>query len=160
MANFGPKPWSNPFGQLSIFAFYELLVFIAQKGVFSFQNIIKHIFVANIAYNNEVKKWPILDQNHELNPLENSHFFDFLNFLLLQPRQVFFVLEYYETQFPGSYCLKKLGEKMANFGPKPLTNPFGKLSIFGLFDLLVFIAQKGVFSFQNIIKDIFLAYIE
>ena len=29
MANFGPKPWVNPFGKISIFRLFELLVFIA-----------------------------------------------------------------------------------------------------------------------------------
>ena len=43
---------------------------------------------------------------------------------------------------------------MAIFRPKPWVNPFGKRSIFRLFQLLVFIGQKGVFSFQNIAKDI------
>ena len=42
---------------------------------------------------------------------------------------------------------KKKVEKMANFGPKPWVNPFGKMSIFPLFELLVFVASKGVFSF-------------
>ena len=35
----------------------------------------------------------------------------------------------------------------------------GKMSIFRLFERFVFIAWKGVFSFQNIVKDIFLVYI-
>ena len=48
---------------------------------------------------------------------------------------------------------------MAIFGSKPWVNPFGEKSIFRLFELLVFIALKGVFSFYNIVKDIFLAYI-
>ena len=69
---------------MAIFPPFELLVFIALKGVFSFHNIIKLIFLAYIA-------------------------------------------------------LKKDG-KMANFGPKPCTNPFGKMAIFTLFELLVFIA--------------------
>ena len=43
--------------------------------------------------------------------------------------------------------------------PKPWVNPSAKISIFGLFELLVFIGYKVVFSFQNIVKDIFLAYI-
>ena len=34
------------------------------------------------------------------------------------------------------------------------------MAIFLLFELLFFIAQKGVFSFQNIVKDNFLFYIE
>ena len=71
----------------------------------------------------------------------------------------FFVLEYHKRHFPGLYCLKKKIGKMAIFGPKPWVNPFGKMSIFRLFELLVFLTYNGVFSFQNIIKDIFLAYI-
>ena len=35
---------------------------------------------------------------------------------------------------------------MAIFGAKPLVKPFGKVSIFQLFEFLVFIAYKGVFS--------------
>ena len=34
MAFFGPKPWVNPFGKMSIFQLFELVVFIAEKGVF------------------------------------------------------------------------------------------------------------------------------
>ena len=48
---------------------------------------------------------------------------------------------------------------MVIFGPKPWVNTIGKMSIFRLFELLVFIAWKVVFSFSNIVKDIFLAYI-
>ena len=101
---FTPKPWVNPFGKMSIFRLFELLVYIAQKGVSSFQNIVKDVFLAYIA------------------------------------------------------SKQKVG-KMAIFGPKPWVNPFGKMSIFQLFELLVFIAQKGIFSFQNIVKEIFLVYI-
>ena len=42
----------------------------------------------------------------------------------------FFHLEYRKRHFPGRYCLKKKGGKMAIFGPKPWVNPFGKMSIF------------------------------
>ena len=52
----------------------------------------------------------------------------------------FFVLEYHKRHFPGLYCLKKKVVKMAIFGPKPWVNPFGKMSIFRLFGLPVFIA--------------------
>ena len=104
MPNFGPKPWTNPFRKNSLFRLSQNLVFIAKKGVLSLQNTIKHIFLAYIA-------------------------------------------------------LKKEDGKMANFGPKPWTNPFRKNSIFRLSQHLVFIAQKGVLSLQNTIKHIFLAYI-
>ena len=84
MANFWPKPWINPFGKISIFRLFELVVFIAQKGVFSFQNIVKHIFLPNIALKKKTMgKWPIFDQNHGLTPLEKSQFFDFFNLLFL-----------------------------------------------------------------------------
>ena len=38
------------------------------------------------------------------------------------------------------YCLNKKVGKMAIFEPKPLVNNFGKMSIFRLYELLVFIA--------------------
>ena len=48
---------------------------------------------------------------------------------------------------------------MTNFRAKPWVNPFKKMSIFRLFQLVVFITSKWVFSFQNIKKNVFLAYI-
>ena len=75
MAIFGPKPWASPFGKMSIFRLFEPLVYIAQKGVFSLQSIAKAIFLALIAYKKKVEKWPFLDQNHELTPLEKCQLF-------------------------------------------------------------------------------------
>ena len=83
MAFFGPKPWVNPFGKMSIFRLFEFFVFIAWKGVFSFLNIVKDIFLAYIAFKKKLEKWPFLDQNHGLTRLEKCQFFDFLNFLFL-----------------------------------------------------------------------------
>ena len=159
MAIFGQQPWVNPFGKMSIFRLFELLDFIAQKAVLSFQNIIKEIFQANIALKKMLEKWPFLDQNHGLTHFEKYKFFNFMKFLFLQPKRRFLVLQYRKRHFPWLYCLKKQVGKMAIFGPKPWGNPFGKMAIFRRFDLLVLIALKGVFSFQNIIKDIFVAYI-
>ena len=48
---------------------------------------------------------------------------------------------------------------MGNFVPKLWVNLFGKMSVFRLFELFVFIGYKGVFSMKKIVKDIFLAYI-
>ena len=104
MVTFGAKPQVNPFGKMSSFRLFELLVFKAQKGVFSFQNIVKDIL-----------------------------------------------------QLP--YIAQKKVSKMAILRPKPWIKPFGKMSIFRLFVVLLFSAQKGVFSFQNIVRDIFLCYI-
>ena len=52
----------------------------------------------------------------------------------------FIVLEYHKRHFKGLYCLKKKVGKMAIFAPKPWVYPFGKKSIFRVFELLVFIA--------------------
>ena len=60
MAIFGPKPWVNPFGKMSIFRLFELLLFFS-----------------------------------------------------LERR--LFVLEYRKRDFPGLYCQKKKGGKMAVF---------------------------------------------
>ena len=51
-----------------------------------------------------------------------------------------FVLEYRKKHFPGLHCLKEKVGKMAIFAPKPWVNLFGKMSIFPLFELVVFIA--------------------
>ena len=83
MVSFGPKPWVNPFGKMSIFRILELL-----------------------------------------------------RFYCLERR--FFVLEYRKSHFPNQYCLKKKVGKMAIFAPKPWVNPFGKMSIFPFFELVVF----------------------
>ena len=50
------------------------------------------------------------------------------------------MLEYGKSRFPGLFSLKKRVGKMPIFGPKPWVNPFGKMSVFRLFELLVFIA--------------------
>ena len=51
----------------------------------------------------------------------------------------FIVVEYDKRHFPGLYCAKKKVGKMAIFIPKSRFNHFGKMSIFPLFELYVFI---------------------
>ena len=52
----------------------------------------------------------------------------------------FFAIEYRKRHFSGLCSLKNKVEKMAIFGPKAWVNPFGKISIFRLFELVVFMA--------------------
>ena len=59
----------------------------------------------------------------------------------------FVVLDYRKSHFPNQYCLTKKVGKMAIFRPKPWGNPFGKSSVFRQFELVVFIAYKGIYSF-------------
>ena len=60
MAIFGPIPWVNPFENMSIVRLFELFVFIALKGIFSFQNIVKDIFLAYMAMVNPFEKTSIV----------------------------------------------------------------------------------------------------
>ena len=57
----------------------------------------------------------------------------------------FFVLEYRKRHFPGLYCLTNKIGNMAIFGPKPWVNPFGKMSTFLIFELLVFFGLERRF---------------
>ena len=80
--------------------------------------------------------------------MEKCQFFDFLNFLFLEPRKAFFgsAISLRILSWPILIKKKKVG-KMTIFGPKPWVNPFEKMSFFPIFERLVFIAQRGVFSF-------------
>ena len=127
MTIFGPKQWVNPFGKKSIFRLFELLVFIAQKGIFRSRILYKTFSWSILPKKKKFEKQPFLVQNHGLTPLEKCQFFDFFNCLFLQPREAFFVLEYPKRHFPGQCCLKKKVGKMAIFGPKPWVNPLGKM---------------------------------
>ena len=73
-------------------------------------------------------------------PWKNINFSTFSTSTFYSLEKRFLVLEYRKTTFPGQDCLKKKHKKPGNFGPKPPTNPFGKISIFRLCHLLVFIA--------------------
>ena len=76
-----------------------------------------------------------------VNPLlKNINFLTFSTSCFYSLERRFFVLEYRKRYFPGPYCLKNKVGKMAIFGPKPWVKPYGKMSIFRLFQLLVFIA--------------------
>ena len=161
MSIFGLKPSVNPFGKMSIFRLFEPLVFMSQKSVFTFQNIIKDIFLAYIVSKKKVGKMVIFGPKPWVNPFGKMFIFRLFELLVfIGQKDIFFVLKYHRIHFPGLYWLKKKVAKVEIFGLKPWVNPFEKISIFRLFKLFVFMAQKGcLFSFQNIIEYIFLVYI-
>ena len=156
MAIFGPKPWVNPFGKMSIFRLFELLVFIVQKGVFLFQNIVKDIFLAYIAFKKKLEKWPFLDQNHGLTPFEKCQFFDFLDVFFYSLERCFFVVEYRKRHFPCLYCLKKICWKNGQFFFQ--NHGFTRLEKCQFFEFLNFLflqPRKTFFLFQNMVKTLF-----
>ena len=75
------------------------------------------------------------------NPFEKMSVFRLFElFFFIGYKGVFFDIEYRKRHCPSLYCLKKKIGKRAIFRPKPWVNPFGKMSIFRFFELLVFIA--------------------
>ena len=171
MVIFGPKPWVNPFEKMSIFRHFEFLLFIAQTGVFSFQNIGKDIFLAYIGLTKKIAKMAIFGPKRCVNHFGKMSIFRLFKLLVfiaqkgvllllfIGQKGVFLFQNIIKDISLAYISLRKKNGKIAIFGPKPWVNPFGKISFFPLFKLLVFIPQTGVFLFQNIIKDIFLAYI-
>ena len=81
----------------------------------------------------------IFGPNAWVNVFEKMSIFRLFELLLLfgLGRRLF-LLEYRKRHFPSLYCLKRKLGKMAFFGPKAWVNPFGKMSIFRIFELLVF----------------------
>ena len=72
MAIFGPKPGVNAyFSTVWSSCFYSL------ESRFFFYNIVKDIFLASITKKKKLEKWPFLDQNLGLTPLEKCHFLAF-----------------------------------------------------------------------------------
>ena len=126
MAIFGPKPWVNPFGKLSVIRLFKLLVFIAQKRVFPFQNIVKDIFMAYIVFKKKFEKWPFLDRNHGLTPLEKYQFFDFLSIYFLQPRKAFFCSRISLRTFSRTKLTKRKTLKNGHFWTKTMGEPLWK----------------------------------
>ena len=141
MPNFGPKPWTNPFRKNSLFRLSQNLVFIAKKGVLSLQNTIKHIFLAYIALKKEDGKMANFGQKPCNNPFGKNSVIQLSQHLVfIAQKGVLSLQNTIKHIFLAYIALKKEDGKMANFGPKPWTNPFEQNSIFRLFQLLVSLA--------------------
>ena len=144
MAISGSKPWVNPCEKIAIFRLFEILLFIAQKGVFSFQNIKKHIFLAYIA-KKKLEKWPFLDQNHGLTPLEKSSIFRLFELLFFKAQKsVFFRSRILYKTFSWPIL-----PKTKNFGKRPFLDqnhgltPLEKCQFFGFLNSLFLQPRKA-----------------
>ena len=156
MAILGPKPWVNLFGKMSIFRRLELLVFIAQKGVFSIQTIEKVIFLTYSAEKKNVGKMAIFGRKPWVNPFGKTSIFRILElFVFIAYKGAFSFQIIVKVIFLTNIALKKRLEKWPYLDQNHGLTPLKKTSIFQHSELLVFIAKKGIFSFQNIVKVIF-----
>ena len=76
----------------------------------------------------------IFGQKPWVNPfVKMSIFFTFRTCCFYSVEKSFFGVKYRKKHFPSLFCPKKKFGKIAIFGPKPLVNPFGKMSIIRLF---------------------------
>ena len=141
MANFGPKPWTNPYGKNSIFSTFSTSCFYSLERRFiaieyhqtHFPGL--HCFKKRTWTNGQF--WTkTMDQ-----PLWKK-----LNFLTYSTSCFYSLKRHFSLEniikhiFLTYIPPPKKDQKIANFGPKPWTNPFGKNSIFRLSQHLVFIA--------------------
>ena len=141
MANFGPKPWVNPSGKMSNFWNFWTSCFYSLERCFFVLEYHKRHFPGLYCLKKKVWKIAIFGPKPWINPFGKiSIFLIFWTSCFYSLKKCFFVLENHKRHFPGLYCSKKKVGKMAIFGPKPWVNPFGKMSIFRLFGLHVFIA--------------------
>ena len=140
MAIFGQKPWVHPveknvyFSPFSTSCFYSL-----KRRFFLLEYHIRHLLGLYCLKKQSWKNGHFWTKNKR-HPLWKNVKFSTLStscFYSLERR--FFVLQYLIRHLPGLYCLKKESWKMAISGPKPWFNAFGKIPIFRLFQLLVFI---------------------
>ena len=80
----------TPLQQCQFFDLFKFLFLEPRKSFFRFRIWLKTLGWPILPEKTKLEKWPILDQNHRLTPLEKCHFFYFLNFRFLQPRKSFF----------------------------------------------------------------------
>ena len=160
MAIFGPKPWINPLWKMSTFRLFKVLVLFGLERRFfgpeyrkkhftalycikkKFQKwplLEKKAFFWRILRKKKGRKWPFLDQNHGLTPLEKCQFSYLMTSCFYSLERRFFVLKYRKGHYPMVWCLKKKVAEMPIFGPKPWVKHMEKVSIFRLFEVVVFI---------------------
>ena len=118
MAIFGPKRWVNPFGKMSIFRLFDILVFFCLEKRFFVLEYSKRHFPGLYCLKKEGGKMAIFGPKPWVNPVEKMSIFQLLERLFYSLERRFFVVEYRKRYFPGLYCLKKICWKNGHFFSK------------------------------------------
>ena len=114
MAIFGPKPWVNRFGKISIFCFCELCFYSLERRFFVRQYH-KRPFPGLYCLKKKVAKMAIFIPTSWVTPLEKCQFSTVWTLCFYSLERRFLVLEYNKTHFPGLYCQKKKSRKNGHF---------------------------------------------
>ena len=119
-------------------------LFLYSRKTFFRSRISLNTFFFRLLPKKKLEKWPYFDENHGLTPLEKCQFYDFVNFLFLQPRKAFFLFQnIIKDIFLANIAKKKTLKKLPFFDQNHGLTPFAKRSFFRLFELHFFMAQKG-----------------
>ena len=102
----------NPFGKMSIFRLFGLLVFYRLERRFPVLEYHKRHFPDLYCLKRKVGKMAIFGPK----PLVNVNFSTFWTSCCYSLERRFLVPEYHKRHFPGLYCLKKKVGKMTIFG--------------------------------------------
>ena len=148
MAIFGPKPWVNSIGKISVFRLLELYVFIAQKGFFRSRIQLKIFSWAILHKKEKLEKWPFLDY------LEKCQFFYFLNFMFLQPRKTFFRSRISLNTFFWPILPKKKVRKRPFLDQNDELTPLEKIQFFDFLNFLFLLLRKEFFRSRISLKTI------
>ena len=142
MAHFGPKPQSNPFGKMSIFGFFSTSIFYSLQRCFFVLQYHKTEFPSLYCPQKRWENGQFWTKTMDL-PLRKISNFRLFKLLFLQPTNAFF-------RFKIKWPILDQNHRQI---------PLEKWQFFDFLNFFFFVPQKGVFSFQNIVKHIFLAYI-
>ena len=150
MAIFRPKPWVIPFGKVTIFRLFELLVFIAQKFVFFVLEYHKRHFPDLYCVKTKVGKMVIFGPKPWFNPFGKISFF-----LFVQLRKAFFCSRISLNTFPQSILSKrKKLEKWPFSDQNHGLTPLEKCQFFEFLNFLFFQPRKAFFR-SRISKNTF-----
>ena len=143
---------------MSIFRLLNFLFLYPRKAFFGLEYRKRH-FPGLYCIKKKVGKMSICGPKRWVNRFAKMSIFQlFERFVFIAQKSVF-SLQNTRKKFLWPILPKKKSSKKCHFWTKRMGKAFGKMSIFRPCELLFFIAQKGVFSFQNIVKDISLDYI-
>ena len=141
MAIFVPKAWVGPLVKNVNFSTVWTSCFFSLERRFFVLEYCKRHFPSLYCLKNKLGKMAIFWPKASVKPFGKIWTFWLMNFYYSLKRS-FCVLQYRKRHFPGLYCEKKKVGKMAIFGPKAWVNPFGKMSIFRIFQFLFFLSQE------------------
>ena len=122
---------------------------MAYESVFSFKNIVKQIFPSFFAWNKNIEKLQIFDQNHGLTFLEKYQFLTILSCCFWSQKSRFSSLDYGKIHLTSLLCQNKKMEKLPTFHQTHGLTPLEKCQFFDFINFLFLLSTK-VFSLSKI----------